>query len=494
MARLFKQKYPQTQSVTGPDGKKRREPVRDRHDKLVYRESKKWYIEFRDASDQLRRVPGFTDKAATEQRAAELERETAREQSGLIDRFAAHRRRALVEHLADWRTSLSADNTPEYASQKHARALRVIQGCRFRLWPEISASNVQVFIAELSKGPKGLSIQTRNQYLDAVKAFAKWMVQDGRAPESPVAHLKGGNPKKDRRRVRRAYTVDELRRLIAAASAGDELYGLPGWVRGLLYRLVVEAGLRQNELRTLTVRAVNAEGDMPSVTVRTAYCKVGREDELPLLPSAARDLQRRLESLGAGAPVFPLPSDRKQVIRMLRKDLDAAGIPYQDEDGHYADFHALRHTFITNLAMGGTAPKVTMDLARHTDVNLTMQRYAHTLLEDRAKAIQVLPDLSADQGPAALRATGTEDAESINSVENGMSLPECLPKSLAEGVNPVASVGSASHSAAGQRDRGKALKNRDFAAVGSAPDAVDMTADGGTRTHNLSFTKAVLYR
>jgi hypothetical protein len=34
---------------------------------------------------------------------------------------------------------------------------------------------------------------------------------------------------------------------------------------------------------------------------------------------------------------------------MLRIDLGAAGIPYQDESGRFADFHSLRHTFITNL-------------------------------------------------------------------------------------------------------------------------------------------------
>ena len=318
------------------------------------------------------------------------------------------------------------------------------------------------------------------------------MVQDGRAAESPVVHLKGGNPKKDRRRIRRAYTVDELRRLIGAANAGDEQYGLPGWVRALLYRLVAEAGLRQNELRTLTVRAVNVEGDRPSVTVRAAYCKVGREDELPLLPGAARDLRRRLDGIGRDAPVFPLPRDRKQVIRMLRKDLDAAGIPYQDEDGRFADFHALRHTFITNLALGGTAPKVAMDLARHSDVNLTMQRYSHTVLEDRARALQALPDLDANTAAEALRATGTDAirAEATNNPGNGSDISEYISKPLTQGVDSLSTVGSVSDSGAGPRDRGKALKNRDLAAVGSAPDPVDMTADGGTRTHNLSFTKA----
>ena len=67
----------------------------------MYRESKKWYIEYRDATDAVRRVPSYVDKAATSQKAAELEREAAQEQSGLIDGFAAHRRRPSAEHVAD---------------------------------------------------------------------------------------------------------------------------------------------------------------------------------------------------------------------------------------------------------------------------------------------------------------------------------------------------------------------------------------------------------
>ena len=35
---------------------------------------------------------------------------------------------------------------------------------------------------------------------------------------------------------------------------------------------------------------------------------------------------------------------------MLQADLKAAKIEYQDADGLFADFHALRHTCISNLA------------------------------------------------------------------------------------------------------------------------------------------------
>ena len=63
---------------------------------------------------------------------------------------------------------------------------------------------------------------------------------------------------------------------------------------------------------------------------------------------------------------------------MIRRDLDEAGIPYRDDAGRVADFHSLRHTFITNLARGGVHPKVAQALARHSTITLTMDRYSHT--------------------------------------------------------------------------------------------------------------------
>ena len=40
---------------------------------------------------------------------------------------------------------------------------------------------------------RGRSIKTSNLYLDAIKGFLAWMVQDRRAADNPLAHLSGGN-------------------------------------------------------------------------------------------------------------------------------------------------------------------------------------------------------------------------------------------------------------------------------------------------------------
>ena len=99
---------------------------------------------------------------------------------------------------------------------------------------------------------------------------------------------------------------------------------------------------------------------------------------------------------------------------MLRADLADAGIPYKDDAGRVADFHALRHTFITNLASGGVHPKTAQTLARHSDIALTMKRYSHSYQEQEIDALRKLPDLSESSRQVA-RATGTDEAAADDS-------------------------------------------------------------------------------
>jgi hypothetical protein len=54
---------------------------------------------------------------------------------------------------------------------------------------------------------------------------------------------------------------------------------------------------------------------------------------------------------------------------------------------------ALRMTFITNLTRSGVAPKTAQLLARHWDINLTMNTYTMLGVLDQASAVEALPPL-----------------------------------------------------------------------------------------------------
>jgi integrase len=81
-------------------------------------------------------------------------------------------------------------------------------------------------------------------------------------------------------------------------------------------------------------------------------------------------------------------AEKNKKERKRREESDF--LTYQDENGMYADFHANRHTFISNLAKSGVSPKVAQTLARHSDINLTMNVYSHVQMEEQAAAAAAL--------------------------------------------------------------------------------------------------------
>jgi Phage integrase family len=91
---------------------------------------------------------------------------------------------------------------------------------------------------------------------------------------------------------------------------------------------------------------------------------------------------------------------------MLKADLAAVGIAYEDEQGRVLDFHALRHTFITNLRHAPS--RVAQKLARHKSSAMT-DRYTHIRLHDERAALDLLPDLTVPAESEAAKKTGTDD-------------------------------------------------------------------------------------
>ena len=424
MARIFKATYSKLRTIKDrkgnivydvKNGKKspRREPILGEDGKPVLSESKKWYIEYRDGDGIVRRVAGFSDKKATEQRAAQLEREAAQRETGLIDRHAEHRQCSLEAHLIDWEKALNAKgNTAKHAAEQPKRVRKVFNACRFKFWQDISASKVQVHLADMRKGTeekKGVGARTSNCYLQACKQFGNWMVRDDRAASNPLAHLQRCKAEADKRVRRRALTVEECRRLISTTEKVGDNYGMTGAERAMMYRVALGTGFRVAEIRSLTLQSFSLNGEYPTITVEAAYSKNRTRREQPIANKLADDLEVFLADRDAETPVFKPNADK--TADMLRADLARADIKAEDSAGNRVDFHALRHTYITLGAQAGIAPKVLMDLARHSDINLTMKVYSHTVVADRARALEAIPDITggSDQEAEILRATGTCD-------------------------------------------------------------------------------------
>ncbi len=167
------------------------------------------------------------------------------------------------------------------------------------------------------------------------------------------------------------------------------------------------------------------QANPPTVTVEAESEKSGRGATLPLHPFAADKGATWLKSRpqSSATPTIKPPVESlwpgtwsKKAAEMFRRDLDKARSIWLAEvekiadelqqrtescflkpvnaNGEVADFHALRHTFITMLASSEVHPKVAQQLARHSTITLTMDRYSHARLVDLNTAVESLPSLA----------------------------------------------------------------------------------------------------
>jgi integrase len=161
-------------------------------------------------------------------------------------------------------------------------------------------------------------------------------------------------------------------------------HGWWGRDRGALVRVMTGTGLRVNECRSLTPESFRLMGGPPFVTVEAAYTKNRQPVEQPIPARDVVELALWLKYKTAGKPVFPMGRNFK-MSEMMQAVCRRAGVPYRDAEG-FLDGHALRHSYITNLAQR-TDLKTVQSLARHGDAKMTL-RYMHTDDDKRRKAVE----------------------------------------------------------------------------------------------------------
>jgi len=319
--------------------------------------------------------------------------------------------------------------------------------------------------------------RTINARLATLTAWGNWLVESGRLTVNPFARLRKLEEADDVRRQRRALTADELRQLLTVArlrpiaefgrpvvKRDTPVPGKPratwtraeltfdnvvdaaergrarlrpdvverlehdGRERALLYAVLVTTGLRKGELAALTVGDVRLDEPQPVVVLPGADAKNGERATLPLRADVAAELRAWIDDKAEGVcrqrvgvagvtvppadmPLFYVPS---ALVKILDRDLAAAGIPKRDDRGRTVDVHALRHTFATHLVAAGVAPRTAQAAMRHSSLELTMQLYTDPRLLDVAGALAALPALpTAGSTPEAARATGTDDAVAV---------------------------------------------------------------------------------
>jgi integrase len=247
-------------------------------------------------------------------------------------------------------------------------------------------------LALLERFRKGASPSTCNHYATAIKGFSRWLKQQRRISFDPMDDLEKLNEDVDVRRKRRSMAPEMFAKLLEAAIGGNPFRGLAGADRSILYLFASNTGFRAKELRSLVPASFDLRSQVPTVTVAAPYSKHRRPDVQILRGDLADVMRLYLAGKPADQPLWP-GTWWKDVAEMLRLDLEAAGIPYEDAAGVF-DFHGTRHKFISDLAAGGVHPKVAQNLARHSTITLTMDHYTHLELHDHAAALDNLPEIS----------------------------------------------------------------------------------------------------
>ncbi len=242
---------------------------------------------------------------------------------------------------------------------------------------------------------RGIGPTTSNAYVRAVKGFFRWMTRSRRLQINPLELLPMVNQAVDVRRIRRELTAEEMRSLfVAAQTSSKEFGGLTGQDRYVLYLTAAGTGFRANALANLTVSDFVLNAASPCVTLAARFNKSRKTKVQPLPLDVADVLRTFLEGKPAAAPVWGQRWSTK-AAEMLRYDLKTAGIPYVvegSEGPEYADFHSLRHSFLTLGGRSGIDLRTLQELAGHSTPLLTA-RYSHRRLHDLAGAVNKIPNL-----------------------------------------------------------------------------------------------------
>jgi integrase/recombinase XerC len=366
-----------------------------------------YYIQFFDHQGKRRTTRGCPDKGVTEAKAAKIETAVARLMLGLA---TAGELDALLGHQQSdaWRPQATKyeeglrrkGNTAKYIKLVMARIHFVLEGAKFTTLAELDGDKAEEFLAERAV-TDNLGNRTYNHYLQAIDAFGNWLAHPKRRliERNPFAGLARRNIATDVRHPRRALKTEEAARLIQTARQSRYTWqGYDGPTRARIYLLSYMTGLRKGEIASLTPQSFRLDDAQPTIIVEAQYSKHRRKDVLPLHADLVTEVRGWIEGMTPDAVLFP-KLDKRKGYTMVQRDLEEAGIPYETEEG-LADFHAAgRHTHITELLRSGVSLVEAKELARHSDVRMTM-KYTHIGLDDQAKAIAKLPAIPAAIAPA----------------------------------------------------------------------------------------------
>lgn len=239
-----------------------------------------------------------------------------------------------------------------------------------------------------------VSAGTCNKYLKILRGAWNQAAREGLVASNPFAAVRTLKARKTFETTRRAFTLDEMRRILAAADGewrGIVLFGL---YTG--QRLSDITGLCWNQIDT-------AEGAVRFVTAKT-----GAVLDLPLAAPLVDWLGTVRVPKSSHAPLFPMASAAtvSQNSKAFAKILVAAGLRKElpnhkgtgkgrnaKREASEVTFHCLRHTATSLLKNAGVSDVVARSIIGHQTEAIS-RAYTHIEAKTMRRAVEGLPDVT----------------------------------------------------------------------------------------------------
>jgi integrase len=343
-------------------------------------------------------------RAALKARNGKLSVDAAREviAQGVSDVFTAANIESLPSaSIKSWCETWTEAKAIETEESTHARYKRVIE--RFtgflgeakskRDLSTLQASDVARF---REREAKELSRSTANLSVKVLRICLGEAVRQGLLAVNPAVRVK--LLKSTAESKRRAFTLDEIKRILRVCGGDAEWRGL------VLFGLYL--GQRLGDLAKLTWRAV----DLDTGEVAFSTRKTGRRIVLPLVQPLADYLESLPTSDNPNAFIFPCAASAKRTASLsnqFRDILVAARLVEPRPHGHKStgkgrdqareaselSFHSLRHSAVTMLKAAGVSDFISREIVGHESAAVSRQ-YTHLTTDDKRAAMQRLPDVT----------------------------------------------------------------------------------------------------
>jgi len=210
----------------------------------------------------------------------------------------------------------------------------------------LNIENIKDFLLQVQK--EGVSAQTRNLFLNAIKFFYRNVIND--------------NKKID---IRSAKKSKKLPVILSRNEIEKVLEVTKNTKHKLLLSLAYGAGLRVSEVVKLQVKDI----DLKELTIHLKQAK-GRKDRITIFPEKLRvEVQGLI--VGKDKKEFVFASERggklttRTAQKIFENSLKKAGIKKD------ATFHSLRHSFATHLLENGVDIRYVQELLGHQNIRTT---------------------------------------------------------------------------------------------------------------------------